>query len=227
MEENDDTNHIKDKKDAKKIADNLKNILENPYETSEEKLEGIVQEILAALNDNESFNKDIEEILAILNEQTTDLTLLQTKIILLIKKYLSKDKKTNIDLEMDEKLLTQDIAEVSHYLIQRKAVELKNANSKLPAGKDKYYGITAKSREDFKKVIKNFAVYQVYKVLNPKRIAGETRKENFAYNMILGGMKRAGHYAGGSKQEVAKYSPAFIKKLEAAHKSFKGGGRSM
>ena len=224
MEENNDSNDIKSKQNTAKIADTIKNILD-PESCSQDEIEGEVQAIFDVLIDSESFSAEIEAILAILNEQTTDLTLLQSKIILLIKKYLSKEKKTNITIEIDEKLLAQDIAEFSRYLLAKRVIEQKNPNLKLPPGKDKYYGMTAKSREDFKKVVKNFALYQIYKVLNPKRIAGETRKENFAYNMIVGGVKRAKHYAGGSKQEVAGYSPQFIKKLEAAHKSFKGGGR--
>jgi hypothetical protein len=227
MAEDNYSSDIKSKPHTTKIADNIKNILDPESYTEQDLIEEEVQEILDVLSDSESFDAEIEEILAILNEQTTDLTLMQSKIILLIKKYLNKERKTNIKIEIDEKLLAQDIAEVSRYLMKKRAIEQKNPNLKLPPGKDKYYGMTAKSREDFKRVVKNFAVYQIYKVLNPKRIAGETRKENFAYNMIIGGMKRAKHYAGGSKQEIAKYSPQFIKKLEAAHRSFKGGGRTI
>ena len=221
MEENKKT--PKDNKDIKKLADDIKDVLDGSG-VNQENLEGTSKEMFDGLDINEIFNKEIEEILALLNEQTTDLTLLQSKIILLIKKYLNKDKKLDIDLAIDDKLMAHDIAEVSHYLMEHKAAIMKDANSKLPRPKDKYYGMTANSRADFRKIIKNFAVYQVYKFLNPKRIAGETRVENFANNMIMGGMYRAKHYAGGSEQEVAKYSPEFIKKLEDAHKTFKKGG---
>ena len=37
--------------------------------------------------------------------------------------------------------------------------------------------------------MKNFAVYEVYKVMNPKRIAGETAKDNYKHNLIEGGEK--------------------------------------
>ena len=50
--------------------------------------------------------------------------------------------------------------------------------------------------------------------MNPKRIAGETRQENFAHNVIERGLESAKHYAGGTKHEIERYSPQFIKKLE-------------
>ena len=70
---------------------------------------------------------------------------------------------------------------------------------------------------------KNPSLNEIYKFINPHRIAGETRKENFVHNMILGGMKRASRYEGGTKKELKSYSPSFIRNLEKQHKSFKRG----
>ena len=109
----------------------------------------------------------------------------------------------------------------------KKSEVIKNTNRNLSGPKDQYQGISKQSKADLKKTIKTLAVYEVYKFLNPKKIAGETRKENFAHNMIIGGMERAKHYAGGTSHEVASYSPTFLKKLENAHKSFKRGGREL
>ncbi|MCC8416944.1 MAG: DUF5394 family protein [Rickettsia endosymbiont of Gnoriste bilineata] len=47
-------------------------------------------EIFNALNNDDSFTQEIEQILACLSEQTLDLTKLQALVILIIKKYLGK-----------------------------------------------------------------------------------------------------------------------------------------
>jgi hypothetical protein len=207
----------------------------------DEKVNSLVKQIMAALDsgssttdvfeelaESHSFDEEIEQILANFNEQTMDLTKLQTQIIILIKKYLGTKKfnKSALgkDVDIDEKLIAANIAEASDYLIQQRLAIIKETNKSLENNKDNYQGITSKSRADFKKIIKNFAVYEIYKVMNPKRIAGETRKENFAHNVIERGLESAKHYAGGTKHEIERYSPQFVKKLENAHTSFKRGG---
>ena len=207
----------------------------------DEKVNSLVKQIMAALDSgssttdvfeeltkSNSFDEEIEQILANFNEQTMDLTKLQTQIIILIKKYLGAKKfnKSALgkDVDIDEKLIAANIAEASEYLIQQRLAIIKETTKSLEKNKDNYQGITSKSRADFKKIIKNFAVYEIYKVMNPKRIAGETRRENFAHNVIERGLESAKHYAGGTKHEIEKYSPQFVKKLENAHTSFKRGG---
>jgi hypothetical protein len=71
--------------------------------------------------------------------------------------------------------------------------------------------------------IKKFALYQIYKFSTPRRIAGETRKQKFIDNMLIGGLKLASRHAGGSKKELANYSPEFIKKLEKQHQKMSRG----
>lgn len=207
----------------------------------DEKVNNLVKQIMAALDSgssttdvfeelaaSDSFDEEIEQILANFNEQTMDLTKLQTQIIILIKKYLGAKRfnKSALgkDVDIDEKLIAANIAEASEYLIQQRLALIKETSKSLEKNKDNYQGITSKSRAEFKKIIKNFAVYEIYKVMNPKRIAGETRQENFAHNVIERGIESAKHYAGGTKHEIEKYSPQFIKKLENAHTSFKRGG---
>jgi hypothetical protein len=221
----------KDQDENAKIPDDIKKILNLQGDDPKlnEQGTGIFDELLK----DDDFDKEIEQILALLNEETMDLTKLQTQIILLIKKYLNNNKNYNIakakghELKIDEKLIAKNITELSSYLMQQKSEVVKGANRNLSGPKDKYQGISKQSRSDLKNTIKTLAVYEVYKVLNPKKIAGETRKENFAHNMIIGGMDRAKHYAGGTQHEVATYSPTFLKKLENAHKSFKRGGREL
>ncbi|WP_032139225.1 DUF5394 family protein [Rickettsia tamurae] len=207
--------------DTKKIADQIKDALmgisdDLVLESKE------VEEIFKELSQNEEFEYEIERILAILNEQTMDLTQLQSRIILLIRKYLGKTK--NLKLKMDEKLINKNVAEVSNYLMHQHSKIVRDANKNLANPKDKLQGLTKQARIDLKLLLKSFAVYQIYMFMNPKRIAGETKLMNFAYNMIKGGMKLAKKYEGGKEKDIKSYSPKFIKKLEKAHAGFKKSG---
>ncbi|AAU03585.1 DUF5394 family protein [Rickettsia typhi] len=202
------------KKIADQIKDSLMGISDNLILESKE-----VEEIFEELSKNEEFDYEIERILAILNEQTMDLTQLQSRIILLIRKYLDKTK--NLKFKMDEKLINKNVAEVSNYLMHQHSKIVRDANKNLVKPKDKLQSLTKQARMDLKRLIKSFAVYQVYMFMNPKRIAGETKLMNFAYNMIKGGMKLAKKYEGGKEKDIKSYSPRLIKKLEKAHAGFK------
>ncbi|WP_017443507.1 DUF5394 family protein [Rickettsia gravesii] len=207
--------------DTKKIADQIKDALmgisdDLVLESKE------VEEIFEELSQNEEFEYEMERMLAILNEQTMDLTQLQSQIILLIRKYLGKTK--NLKLKMDEKLINKNVAEVSNYLMHQHSKIVRDANKNLANPKDKLQGLTKQARIDLKRLLKSFAVYQIYMFMNPKRIAGETKLMNFAYNMIRGGMKLAKKYEGGKEKDIKSYSPKLIKKLEKAHVGFKKSG---
>jgi len=216
---------LKKPEDVKKLADQIKDALLGIED--DERFGSIeAEKIFAELSQNDEFEQEIEQILALLNEQTMDLTKLQTQIILLIRKYLGKTKSKNLSLKLDERQISQNVTEVSNYLMQQHSKIAKESKS-LVKSKDKLQGISVQSKADLKRLVKNFAVYQVYKFMNPKRLAGETKKENFAHNMINGGMKLAKNYEGGSKSDIASYSPQFIKDLEKAHGAFKSGGRSL
>ncbi len=229
--ETDDKNsqnlHPKDlqPKNLQELTDRIKEaLISGNYDDLESK--GALA-IFNELSENEEFTQEIEQILACLNEQTLDLTKLQTLLIIIIKKYVGKFNRRKVELKLDEKMIIKNIAEVSHYLLHQRSLLVKEANRGLVKSKDNLYGISNKLIKETKRVIKNFAVYQIYKFMNPKRIAGETKKENFAYNFIKGGAEYAKKYEGGSKRDLAQYSPQFIKKLEREHRGFKGGGRTI
>lgn len=220
--ENQDTKPDDVRKLADQIKDALAGITDNAELSSEEAME-----IFNSLSANDAFDQEIEQILAILNEKTMDLTKLQTQIIILIKKYLGKLDGKKLGVKIDEKMINKNVAEVSNYLMQQRSQVVKEANKGLIKSKDNLQGISGKSRDNLKQIVKNFALYQVYKFMTPKRIAGETKEENFAHNMIKGGMDLARQYEGGSKSDIKGYKPEFIKKLEKAHQQFKSGGRTI
>lgn len=213
-------------KDLKKIDNKSKNTNTQSVAASVKNYT-LSPQMLEDLNQDNSFDEEVEQILANFNEKTMDLTKLQTQIILLIKKYLGKRKFSNLtlgkDIKIDEKLIAANIAEASEYLIQQRSEVIKQMNKNLAKSKDNYQAISSKSRADFKKIIKNFAVYEVYKVMNPRRIAGETRRDNFAHNVVVRGLESAKHYTGGTSKEVENYSPQFLKKLENTHGTLKRG----
>ncbi|WP_425363834.1 DUF5394 family protein [Candidatus Tisiphia endosymbiont of Hybos culiciformis] len=216
----------KNPKDSRKLADQIKDALVGI--TNDDELgSDEAMEIFNELSANDAFEQEIEQILACLNEQTMDLTKLQTQIIILIQKYLGKLNNKKLNLKIDEKLISKNIAEVSSYLMQQHSLLIKEANQGLIKSKDNLQGISKQSRLEARRLVKNFALYQVYKFMNPKRIAGETKKENFAYNMIKGGMDLAKQYEGGAKSDLKSYSPEFIKTLNKAHQKFKSGGKTI
>ena len=145
-----------------------------------------------------------------------DLTKVQIQLILLIKKYVQSRKYNNFfkgrNIEIDEKLIAANITEAADLFIQQRDNIISSANKTL--AKDNTRSITLKSRNDLRRLIKNFAVYEIYKVMNPRRIAGETRRDNFVHNVAERGLNVAKHYTGGSKEEIKSYSPKFLKKLE-------------
>ena len=60
--------------------------------------------------------------------------------------------------------------------------------------------------------------------MNPRRIAGETKKDNYRHNMAIGGHRLASKHTGGRDHEVKSYSERFKKQTKRAAKTFKKGG---
>lgn len=212
----------KKSQNLQELKERLKDILSGVNVDNDLESETAVK-ILDKLNEDDYFNQKIEEILACLNEQTLDLTKLQTQMIIILKKYLGKFNSKKLSINIDERLIAKDIRDISSYLMHHRSQLIQESTQGLIKSKDNLYNINSQIITDAKRVIKNFAIYQVYKFMNPKRIAGETKKENFANNYIKGGMALAKQYQGGAKGDLKKYSPEFLKKLEKAHKSFKEG----
>ncbi len=87
--------------------------------------------------------------------------------------------------------------------------------------------IQRQQKQHVKNLLKRFVIYEIYKIMNPKRIAGETKTSNFTNNMITGGLKRALKYEGGKPKDLAKYSPGMIKKLTKYHNKFKTNSKGL
>jgi transcriptional regulator with XRE-family HTH domain len=88
--------------------------------------------------------------------------------------------------------------------------------------------------EEQKKNVLRFIIYEIYKILNPHRIAGETALENFVNNVRTRGVKVAmreeGHeyarkFNSRDLENLESHRFGFVASLEKA--GFKGGGRGL
>lgn len=81
------------------------------------------------------------------------------------------------------------------------------------------------SRLNFQRTMKRFMVYEVYKILNPRRISGETKRDNFIHNVIVGGLKRAARYE--NKKDLKNMPKAMLQGLDNIHKKSVSKGLSI
>lgn len=155
-----------------------------------------------------------------------------TKIVDLVKDHV-KHLITNLnpkDIEIDEKEMTSNIVNLVREIAEEQA-ELDEFDKELLKDgllkkKDKKKNKEQElSRKHFKDIIKKFAMYQVYKIVNPRRIAGETKKDNYMHNMMRGGKKLASKYEGGRADEVASYKKNFVKQVNKAARKNRGFSR--
>ena len=188
-----------------------------------EKYESEMVEILEELKKDENVGKAIDRII----EEAADLGEMQSKLILLIKKHLAKrelktDKLTDKKIKFNDEEIEEDISKFTRNLIKR----YEGADRDIDANNsiDDKYPLDAKAKASVKKIIKEFAIYEVYKVMNPRRIAGETKKDNYAHNMMMGGQKRASKYEGGKESDLKSYGEAEVRRIEQASKTFQKGG---
>lgn len=88
--------------------------------------------------------------------------------------------------------------------------------------------------EEEKQRRNRLVIYEVYKILNPHRLAGETSLENFINNVRTRGIEEARKYEGADKEQdfdkkeledLESHKFSFVKSLEA--EGFKGKGRGL
>ena len=189
----------------KSLLDEYEESLEN--ESNE--LPKEVQDILDVLESDEEFNKEMEELMAALEAGTLDLTILQSKFLLLIKSVLGrlnkgKSRALEHKLKGNEQDILDQLTTLSHFLMMQKTPLVQEATLGVQGPKDKYSNLTAAAIQSTKQILKRFAVYEVYKIMNPRRIAGETSRDNFVSNFVTGGIKKAMQY---EPKEFQKASP--------------------
>ncbi|WP_371253108.1 DUF5394 family protein [Orientia tsutsugamushi] len=197
-----------DKNEDEEDTNNLtkKSIFTSSQDTSSS--DNLVNEFYQKLKNNAEFEAELEALISNF-EINQDVSKLQTNIILLIKKLLLSNSSGSTSIELTQELeqqITKQIAKISKELIYKHTRTLAEENQDLEQNKDNLEYISEPSRAELKKNLKRFAIYEVYKLLNPRRIAGETRLSNFIHNLIIGGAKYALKYGGGNKNDVSYYN---------------------
>lgn len=184
----------------------------DPY--LKKRFESELSSVFEELEEDQDLGKAVEQVF----EQTSNLYEIQSKLILIIKGRLNASKQNDPDLQeaidADEAKIAKDITELTLKLMQDINPEMENEFGRI-SHKDRAYMLDAKAKQNFKKIMKNFAVYEVYKVMNPNRIAGETAKENYRHNLSRGGEKLASKYEGGKESDLKEYGKAEVKNIKS------------
>lgn len=199
-------------------------------ESLEKAPEGEVLELLSILEDDPDFQKELEKILEQIHNANYNLTTIQDQIIALLElstqKLIVKEKLKDIlgDLKGSRKGINVRIGELSVHLMMKR-----NLGIYISGGNVKEFRIS-KAYENLSDIMKRFIIYEIYKILTPRRIAGQTKLDNFIANFILRGEKVARKFEGGSDADIKKYSPQLIKKLRLKrkkHVNSGGGGKGI
>ena len=198
-------------------------------ETSQELLD-----LIAELEQDPEFEQELVAFIEAISKDDFDLSALQSKILLLIKpivekSMLGKDAKKKIaELKKDQELLRNKVRDLSFYFTVKRSVDIEKSMQGIDGPKDVQAHLNSQSLNALKNEMKRHAIYEVYKMTNPRRIAGETRKDNFVGNYVTKGEKVARKHEGGSKEEMKKYAKdGTLKKAVKARKKFLGKGGMM
>ncbi len=198
--------------------------------TLEDEASPEVKALLDVLSADDEFNSELDALLANLDPDNIDLTYLQTNLILLLQNMLGrlhisgKDKIKEL-LKSKEKQIGGHLKELSMHLMMTRSQTVKEFTKGIDTPKDKYAHLNTVSKTHIKQVMRRFAVYEVYKLMNPRRIAGETKRQHFMSNIITLGLRKAIKYEGETIEQVKKeYAPSVLKNLEKQHSRFKKGG---
>ena len=191
------------------------------------KAEAVIEEVTASakvkpksdlenlFEQDEDLGKAVEKIF----DETTDLNEIQAKIILLLKAYLKTKKKSGIDvskiskMEELEKKITEDITNFIGKFTKTIEEDI-DPNIGTVSKKDRANLLNIEARKNIKRIMKNFVVYEIYKVMNPKRIAGETKEDNYRKNLIRGGEQLASRYEGGRESDLKEYGAAKVERIK-------------
>lgn len=187
-----------------------------------------LQEFLNALEEDPEVAAEIEKLIE--ESLGADLSEVQTKIMLILDQYLKSMEKRQgrkiHTLRAKKEELTNKISALSMYFIMRSDQFTKRRFDLQQKSEKHFNSLTKEAQKAFKQTLKRFVIYELYKVLNPKRIAGETKAENFINNVITSGMKQARKFEGGKDNEIKQHSPELLKQLEKEHKEFKKAQKS-
>ncbi len=172
-----------------------------------------LENLLEQIGQDEDLGEAVEKIF----DETTDLNEIKVKIILLIRNYLKAKKKSGIDVnKIDEleKKITEDINKFAGKFNRVVGGEEVDPNLGTVSKKSGESRLNIEAKKNLRRIMKNFAVYEVYKIMNPKRIAGETKEDNYRKNLMQGGEQLASRYEGGKESDLKHYGEAKVERIK-------------
>jgi len=211
-----------DASEKKKSDEEFKDVLDilDPY--TKQKFESELVHLFEEMEKDDDLGTAVEKLI----DECHEVEEVQGKLIFLIKEHLKKKRKNSVqgvkEIDADEEKIARDAEELCQKLWQKIDQEL-NAESGEISHKGKANILNLESKKFLKRIMKSFVVYEVYKVMNPKRIAGETAKDNYKHNLIEGGASLASKYEGGKAADLKKYGSVEMNRLKRQVTNFKKG----
>jgi len=181
-----------------------------------------LKEVYYALAENKEFTVNLEELINQID--SISLVNLQSEIIILVKKYIQNCFGVENLSKVSEMEMIQYIRKLSMMILaknkkrQKSFEENKDVDLTIDMDEMDYEYMDEASLKNFRKIIRNFIVYEIYKLINPRRIAGETKEQSMADNIVMYGAKRAAKFEG--KDGLSNLDPALVKELDQRHKIF-------
>ena len=195
-----------------------------------ENLENEINSLLGEMISDPEASSDIDAIIAILFEQGI---LMNTKnlsnlIVNILKKTHKKSRSQNKKLTKSElSQMLQNLQSVSNFLLIQYTT-LSAETYKKHQKKEKKEQKQQVVRDNLKLILKRAIIYEAYKIVNPRRIAGETLEANFKSNIIMKGVKNALKVERKTyKQAEQTYGKGFIKQALKDKQAKKSSGRGI
>jgi hypothetical protein len=187
----------------------------------ENELSAEVLELAAILEGDAEFEAKLDQILSTMQESSLNLSLVQSEIILLIESVFERLIVSKEDLEkaktsynQKKEIIAKNLKELSTYLMMHRSSLISKTIFGIEGPEDKNLFITSEIQAHLKRILRRFAIYEIYKIMTPKRIAGKTKRQNFVANAVLRGMKVAMQHEGGSAQEIKSYGKNILKEIK-------------
>lgn len=184
-----------------------------------------IQNFISDGVEDENLGAKIEEVF----DLTDDLNEIQEKVHLLICEHSEEVEKIEDDLVPAKEEVQKSIKKLIKNYLEGDLEEKYEYDEDLgfsKKDKEKYKDLTIESKKNLKRLIKNFSIYTIYKVMNPRRIAGETKRDNYRHNLAIGGEKLAKKHTGGKPSDLKKYGEAATKKMQKSARAFRKKGAS-
>ena len=174
---------------------------------SSENIENDIENILAEMQSDPKEFQDIDAILSILLEKglvfdASELAALVGKFLAKVKNKLGSKSKITKD---QVKSVLQTLQTESDFLLMQHA---------LSVGEERDKKQSQKKKQDIKAILRRAIIYEAYKIMSPRQIAGESRVDNLRSNIIMQGLEKALKIENKSLEQVEKqYGKSFIKNV--------------